>query len=61
MEDPEIEEYNDSLRLFAGIALPGVMGRMSIFATPDMVAKEAFDIAEAMIVEFKKREKCTQQ
>jgi hypothetical protein len=50
------EDYNDKLNLFAGIALPGIIGRMSIFATADVIAKEAFDVAEAMMEESKKRE-----
>ncbi len=62
MTDDELEVYNDTLRFFAGIALPGVLARVSIFADNVEVAKKAFDIAEAMMVESKKRQKtCEQQ
>lgn len=57
MTDEELEMYNTSLKLFAGIALPGVMGRASSFATSEEIAQKAFDIAEAMMVESKIREK----
>ena len=55
MTDEEIQEYNDSLRLFSGITLPGVIGRASSYISPEEIAEKAFDIAEAMIVEYNKR------
>ena len=59
------EDYNDKLNLFAGIALPGVIMTQGGTAFPDIIAKEAFAIAKAMMKESKKREpkseeECTQ-
>jgi hypothetical protein len=60
MKEEEIEDYNNTLNLFAGIALPGIIGRASTFKTPKDIAREAFDLAEAMIAESDKRKKvCT--
>jgi hypothetical protein len=58
MTEQEKEEYNDSLRLYAGISLPGLItvSGGTIFMEKE-IAKQAFDMAEAMIEEFKKREK----
>lgn len=55
MTDEQREEYNDSLRLFAGISLPGVIATQGGTSFPEKVAKEAFNIAEAMLVEYNKR------
>ncbi len=52
----EEQNYNDKLLLLAGISLPGLIGKMQ-FMSPLDIAIQAFDIAEAMIVESKKREK----
>ena len=54
------------LDIFAGIALPGIIGRASYLYDPERVAKDAYDIAEAMIKESLKRhpkpeESCTQE
>lgn len=56
MTEEEKEAYNDLLKLYAGISLPGLIGKMQ-FMSPTDIAIQAFDIAEAMIVESKKREK----
>ena len=61
MTEEQIEEYNTGLKLFAGIALPGIIGRASSFKSAEDIATEAFDLAEAMMVESKKREKCLQE
>lgn len=54
------------LDIFAGIALPGIIGRAGIFSTPKDLAQEAYDIAEAMMAESlnrqpKPEESCTQE
>jgi hypothetical protein len=58
MTEEEREEYNTELRLYAGIALPGIITTMggTVFIEKE-IARHAFDLAEAMIVESKKREK----
>jgi len=58
MTEEQIEEYNTELRLYAGIALPGIITTMggTIFMEKE-IAEHAFDLAEAMIKESKKREK----
>lgn len=66
MTEEEIQEYNTALGLYAGIALPGILGRCSSFDTNEVIASRAFDLAETMMVEFKKRElkkeeECTQE
>jgi hypothetical protein len=62
MTEEEIGEYNNKLLLLAGISLPGVIGRASFIDRPEIVARDAFDIAEAMLVELDKRKKsCTQE
>ena len=55
MTEEEREEYNDKLLLLAGISLPGVIAAQGGTVFPDLIANEAFTIAEAMLVEFKKR------
>jgi hypothetical protein len=41
--------------MFAGIALPGVIGKAGMFITPKEIVKEAYDIAQAMMEERIKR------
>jgi len=55
MSDEEKAEMQQMRDLFAGIALPGVLGRSGAIYSPSGVAKEAYNIAEAMIVERTKR------
>lgn len=55
MTEEEREEELTMLAMYAGIALPGVMGRSSYLDSSQVIAKQAFDIAEAMIVEYKNR------
>lgn len=47
-EQRELEEMRD---MFAGIALPGVIGRAGMFYNYRDIAIEAYSIAEAMIRE----------
>ena len=54
------------LDIFAGIALPGIIGRASVYDSPEVRARMAYDQAEAMIAESLKRqskpeESCTQE
>jgi hypothetical protein len=61
----EEQDYHDKLNLFAGIALPGVIGKV-IWVNTEDIAKQAFDIAEAMMKESllrqpKSEEPCTQE
>jgi hypothetical protein len=51
----EEKDVQEMLALYAGIALPGVIGRAGMFYDPAEVAKDCFDVAEAMIVELAKR------
>lgn len=55
MTDEEREEEQTMLAMYAGIALPGIIGRASSYISPEEIGEKAFDIAEAMIVEYKKR------
>jgi hypothetical protein len=54
------------LDIFAGIALPGVIGKSSYSCSDKDIAIQAYDIAEAMIKESllrqpKSEEECTQE
>ncbi len=61
MNEEQIEDYNSKLELFAGISLPGLIAK-SVFGHPEDIARQAFDQAEAMMVESEKRKKvCTQE
>jgi hypothetical protein len=51
-EDLKEAEMRD---LFAGIALPGVVGRAGMFYDPADVARDCYNIAEWMIIERRKR------
>lgn len=57
------EEQNEPsvLDIFAGLALIGVVVSAGLFETPQQTATRAYDIAEAMVEERKKRNPCTQQ
>lgn len=49
------DEKNEMLLLLAGIALPGIITTKGGTLFPERIANEAFDLAEAMLTEFKKR------
>lgn len=51
-EDLKLEDMRD---LFAGIALPGVIGSASLFDDPSVIASRAYDISEAMMAERTRR------
>lgn len=55
MENEEKQEMEQIRDMFAGIALPGVIGKANLFASYDDMAKEAYDVAEAMIKERARR------
>jgi hypothetical protein len=61
MTDEEKQEYNDKLDLFAGIALAGLCKDYLMWKTDGELANAAFCIAEAMMVESKRRRECEQQ
>lgn len=48
-------EEQDLLVMFACTALPGVIISLGVLPRPETVAGTAFEIAEAMIAEVKKR------
>jgi len=51
----ERDEAEQMRLMFAGIALPGIIGRASMFETPQQTAEKAFDIADAMLGEYTRR------
>jgi len=48
----ERDEAEQMLLMFAGIALPGIIGRSGMFDEPKYIAKQAFNIADAMMDEY---------
>ena len=54
MTEEEREEELTMLAMYAAIALPGILGK-AMWVIKEDIAAQAFDIAEAMIVEYKKR------
>lgn len=57
----EEQEEPSLLDIFAGIALPGVITKASLFDSNPDIARKAYDIAEAMVIESKKRKSCEQE
>ena len=48
-EQQQLQEEMEALDLFAGIALPGIIARTSIFDDPRMIGQRAYEIAEVMV------------
>lgn len=57
----ETQEEPSLLDIFAALALIGVTASTGTFKVPIDIARESYDIAEAMIVEREKRKECTQK
>ena len=51
----ETSERDQMVAMFAGIALPGLIGKSGLYTDAEQIASEAFDIGEAMIKEMESR------
>lgn len=47
-----IDEYNETLLLLAGIALPGIIITTGGTLTTEKIARDAFNVAQAMLDEY---------
>lgn len=57
----EEQDEPSVLDIFAGLALIGVVASSQGMGTAENIAKDAYNIAEAMVEERKKRNTCTQE